>query len=184
MLGHEFPTILRAAQRGDGRALERLWEDLAPMVSGYLRLQGACDPDDLTSEVFIGVFRGIGSFQGTERQLRAWVLVIAHRRLMDQRRMNGRLPRVVDDPGDALERLPGGDGEADAMAAISTSEVRRLLSVLSDDQVAVLSLRILGDLTIEQIAVVLGKRPGAVKALQRRGLHRLRNELSQRGVSL
>ena len=34
-------------------------------------------------------------------------------------------------------------------------------------------LRIIGDLTVEQVAVAVGKRPGAVKALQRRGLHRL-----------
>ncbi|WP_431192015.1 sigma factor-like helix-turn-helix DNA-binding protein [Staphylococcus aureus] len=36
-----------------------------------------------------------------------------------------------------------------------------------------LLLRILGDLTIEEIARVVGKRPGAVKALQRRALKRV-----------
>ncbi len=39
-------------------------------------------------------------------------------------------------------------------------------------------LRIFGDLTIDQIAQVLGKREGAVKALQRRGLESLRRLLA------
>ena len=41
------------------------------------------------------------------------------------------------------------------------------------DPRAVILLRIIGDLTIEEIARAVGKRPGAVKALQRRGLKRL-----------
>ena len=51
-----------------------------------------------------------------------------------------------------------------------------MLAVLDDlppDQRAVLLLRILGDMTIEEIARAVGKRPGAVKALQRRGLKRV-----------
>jgi RNA polymerase sigma-70 factor (ECF subfamily) len=51
--------------------------------------------------------------------------------------------------------------------------VHALLAELPTDQRAVLLLRILGDLTIEQIANALGKRVGAVKALQRRALKRI-----------
>jgi RNA polymerase sigma-70 factor (ECF subfamily) len=42
----------------------------------------------------------------------------------------------------------------------------------------VLLLRIVGDLTIEQVARVVGKRRAAVKALQRRGLAALERQLS------
>ena len=51
--------------------------------------------------------------------------------------------------------------------------MRAAIDALAPDQRAVILLRIIGDLTIEEIARAVGKRPGAVKALQRRGLRRL-----------
>ncbi|MGH8826316.1 MAG: RNA polymerase sigma factor, partial [Jiangellaceae bacterium] len=72
-IGAEFEVILDAARSGVPRAFERLYHDLAPAVAGYLRLQGSAEPDDLTSEVFLGVFSGLSSFRGTETQFRSWV---------------------------------------------------------------------------------------------------------------
>jgi RNA polymerase sigma-70 factor (ECF subfamily) len=62
--------------------------------------------------------------------------------------------------------------------------VRHVLGRLAGDQQAVLLLRILGDLTVEEVARVLGKRVGAVKALQRRGLAAAQRELESEGVAL
>ena len=52
------------------------------------------------------------------------------------------------------------------------------------DQCSVLLLRILADLTVEQVAQVLDRSVGAVKALQRRGLAAVRRELAKEGVTL
>jgi RNA polymerase sigma-70 factor (ECF subfamily) len=60
--------------------------------------------------------------------------------------------------------------------------VRRLLSELTPEQQDVLLLRVLGDLTVEEVARAVGKRPGAVKALQRRGLAELERLLADGGV--
>ena len=49
-----------------------------------------------------------------------------------------------------------------------------LLDRLNADQRAVLMLRVIGDLSIDETATALGKTPGAVKQLQRRGLLALR----------
>ena len=59
-----------------------------------------------------------------------------------------------------------------------------MLGTLSEDQRAVLLLRVVGDLSIEEVAKAVGKRPGAVKALQRRGLAAIRRELARKGVTL
>lgn len=76
-------------------AFERLYADLAPVVAGYLRVQGAAEPEDLTSEVFLGVFTGLKLFSGTEQQFRSWAFTIADQRLVDERRRAGRrLPRA------------------------------------------------------------------------------------------
>ena len=44
-------------------------------------------------------------------------------------------------------------------------------------------LRIIGDLSLEQVADALGKRTGAIKQLQRRGLIAVREELEREGVT-
>jgi RNA polymerase sigma-70 factor (ECF subfamily) len=71
----------------------------------------------------------------------------------------------------------------DALARISDQRVMAVLETLSPDQKAVILLRVIGDLSLEQVAEVLGKRTGAIKQLQRRGLAALKRELGKEGVT-
>jgi RNA polymerase sigma factor (sigma-70 family) len=174
--GVAFDDVLGAAQAGAAWAFEVLYRDLSPVVTGYLRLHGATDPDDLASETFLGVFTGLAGFSGDEEALRSWVFTIAHRRLIDDWRRRSRRPQVADDAGD-LTVHPGGDAEDDALVRVGTADVHRMCSELPDDQRSVLLLRVLADLTVEQVAQVMGRSIGAVKALQRRGLRTLRDRL-------
>ena len=95
-----FAPILAAAQRGSGPAFEELYRWVAPQVAGYFRAQGAQEPEDLTSEVFLGVFRNIKTFSGTRAEFRTWVFSVAHRRLTDERRKHGRRPTMVEPAAD------------------------------------------------------------------------------------
>jgi len=193
-LGEQFQSILPAAQRGAGWALEALYRAMAPAVVGYLRLQGAEDPEDLANEVFLGAFRGLAGFTGGEEQLRSWVFSIAHRRIIDERRRRARRVSVVpiDDAGagagaGAAYRSTGPGVEDQALGTVEEERLRRVCESLAPDQRDVVLLRLLGDLSVEQTAAALGKRPGAVKALQHRGLEALRRllveEISAEGVS-
>lgn len=183
-MGERFEQILAAAQAGAGWAAERLWISLAPAVAGYLRVQGAPEPDDLASEVFIGVFRSLSSFSGTEEQFRSWVFTIAHRRLVDERRRAGRRP-----PQSPLVRADG-DGsvghsaEHEALQRLGSEHVRRMCERLPPDQRDVLFLRLVGGLTVDEVAAALGKSSGAVKALQRRAIGALRKIVDVEGVPL
>ena len=174
--GLAFDDVLAAAQAGAAWAFEVLYRDLAPSVTGYLRLHGAAEPDDLASETFIGVFTGLASFSGDEDGLRAWVFTIAHRRLLDDWRRRSRRPQLADEPAD-LASYAGGDVEDDVLERVGAETVQQLCGTLPEDQRAVLLLRILADLTVEQVAQVMGKSVGAVKALQRRGLRTLRDRI-------
>ena len=180
-LDEPFSTLLTAAQAGGEWAYERLYRSLAPAVAGYLRVQGAAEPDDLTSEVFERAFRNLGGFSGGEAQFRSWVFTIAHHRLTDERRRVARRPVRAD--GDVPE-LPAGDVEDDAVRRLATERVRRVCEGLAPDQRDVLLLRMLACLTVEEIAQALGKSPGAVKALQRRGLAAIRRQMQHEGVPL
>lgn len=182
-IGEGFPEVLHAARAGAPWAFERLYVELAPVVGGYLRLQGAAEPDDLTSEAFLGVFGRLASFEGSEQQFRSWVFTIAHRRLIDERRRAVRRPSIMTADNDLLDR-EGGDVEQDAFAALGTARVYELCAGLSDDQREVLVLRVVGDLTVEQVAAIVDKSVGAVKALQRRALQALRRKLERDGVPL
>lgn len=178
--GLPFDDVLSAAQAGAAWAFEVLYRDMSPTVTGYLRMHGAAEPDDLASETFLGVFTGLAGFRGDEDALRAWVFTIAHRRLVDDWRRRSRRPQVADDPGDLTELL-GGNVEEDALVGVGTESVHRLCAVLPDDQRSVLLLRILADLTVEQVAQAMGRSVGSVKALQRRGLRTLRAAMEKSG---
>ena len=176
-----FQRVLSGAQADAPWAYEQLYRSLSPAVCGYLRLQGAADPEDLTSEVFLGAFRSIGSFSGDEHRFRSWVFTIAHRRLTDERRALGCRPKLADAP---LPDGPGGDVEEEALRRLSAERVRSLCAGLAPDQADVLLLRLVSGLTVEMVAEIVGKTPGAVKALQRRGVAAIRRQLEREGVPL
>ncbi|HVM26285.1 MAG TPA: sigma-70 family RNA polymerase sigma factor [Mycobacteriales bacterium] len=179
----DFDAVLARARAGEGAAFRELHEDLAGPVAAYLRHRGAWEVQDLTSEVFLAAFTSLSRFTGGQGEFRSWIFTIAHRRLVDEWRRAGRAPQqVAYVPEDDVRTA--GSAEAHALDRIGEQRVRRLLGTLSPDQQEVLLLRILGDLTVEQVADAVGKRPGAVKALQRRGLASLRRAIEAEGVPL
>lgn len=183
MLGENFPGTLEAARTGAEWAWTGIYRDLAPVVLGYLRARRAHEPDDLTGEVFLQVVRDLRRFAGNEREFRAWVFVIAHNRLVDEGRRRTRRPVDLEPDG------PSGTSEADdvetqVLQTTATDDVRRIIGRLAPDQRDVLLLRVLGDLTVEEVARIVGKSPGAVKALQRRGLAAITLTVQKEGVPL
>lgn len=168
----DFGAVLAAAQHRDGSAFATLWRWLAPSVAAYFRHHGERDPDDLTSETFLRVFRDLDRFEGDDGAFRSWVFVVAHHRWIDARRAQGRRPDTSGaDAPDDLDAVPAAEDEA--LRSLSTAEIRRWVGDLVPDQRDVLLLRLFGDLTIGQIAEATGRSEGATKALQRRGLANL-----------
>ncbi|HEX2047014.1 MAG TPA: sigma-70 family RNA polymerase sigma factor [Acidimicrobiales bacterium] len=176
---------MAAARANAGWAYQRLYEAHARPVAAYARGQGSEDPDGLVNDVFLRAFRSLDRFQGDEDGFRAWLFVIARNALIDERRRRDRRPQVtgavaLDGPMPGGGPLPDG-AEGQALERIGAQRVREVLGELSPEQRDVLLLRIVADLTVEQVARVLGKQPGAVKQLQRRGLDALRRRLTDEG---
>jgi RNA polymerase sigma factor (sigma-70 family) len=168
----DLDADVAAALLGSTEAFERLYRALAGPVAGYLRLHGVADVDGLANEVMAQVHRNLGRFDGDGPSFRSWVFTIAHHRMVDERRRASRRPATVD--GELPEAAAVGDAELDALELLGDERVHQMLSVLSADQRAVLLLRVVADLSVEDVAEALGKRPGAVKALQHRALAALR----------
>jgi RNA polymerase sigma-70 factor (ECF subfamily) len=177
-----FDEVLAAARNGSGPAFETLYRDLVRPVAAYLRTRGAQDVEDLTNEVFLQVFTGLRRFRGSEPQFRSWVFTIAHRRAVDDWRRRAR--ESVVEPVAEVDGSPVGSAEDVALTGLGEEQVLAVLGRLTDEQRDVLTLRVVADLTVEQVAEVLGKNTGAVKALQRRGLAAVRRVISREGVPL
>lgn len=154
-----------------------MYDDLAPLVLGYLRTQHAREPEDVTSEVFLQVVRDLRHFDGDESDFRSWVLAITHNRLTDARRHHGRRPSSPSPVEDIEPSLDVETLEDAVIADLSAQEFGRHLDTLTDDQRAVLVLRFVAELKIREVAALLDKRENAIKQLQRRGLDSLRRSL-------
>jgi RNA polymerase sigma-70 factor (ECF subfamily) len=173
-----FEAALKAAQSGDDWAVAFLYDQIQPGLLRYLRWQEASVAEDLASEVWLAVAEGLQRFEGDEAALKGWVFTIARRRLADHRRRVGRrntrtlptgsLPELLayDDPADLVT------GRLSALEAITA-----LTSLLPAEQADVVMLRVVAGLPVEEVARVVGKRPGTVRVLQHRALRRLASQL-------
>ncbi len=142
-----------------------LYRQHAPAVLGYLRGQGVPEPEDVLSEVFLQVARSLPRFPGTEAEVRAWVFTIARNRVIDGHRrrrvrpaLSGTRPpdRPAPEPVDAIDPM--------LVAALGR---------LTPDQREVVGLRFVADLSLEEVASITGRSPGAVKSMQHRALDQL-----------
>lgn len=180
----EFSGVLEAARAGADWAWRRLYEGLAPPVLGYLRSRGAPDPDGVCGEVFCQLVRDIHRFEGDEAGFRSWVFVMAHHRLLDDLRRRSRRPEAPADPTTLADNVDRADVEGEVMAKDRAAELREIIDELTPTQRDVLLLRIYGEMTVEEVAKAVGRRPGAVKALQRRALERVRRKIREADPSL
>lgn len=176
MLGQSFDDVLMAAQAGAGWAFTRLYEDLAGVVTGYLRQQGATEPDDVASETFISAFGSLGSFEGDEQAFRSWLFTIAHHRLVDERRRESRRPSTTPL---AEEHEPSDPDRADdaVMDREHWASLEQHLGVLTPLQRDVVLLRVVAGLSTAETADVVERSESAVRQLQHRGLRALEEAL-------
>jgi RNA polymerase sigma-70 factor (ECF subfamily) len=171
--------VVEEARHGDASALTTLYEAVAPGILAYLRSRGSRDAEGLTQEVFLQLLPRLRKITGGAAGVRALAFTIAHSRLIDEFR---RRSRSVELPYDAdLDGRKHDSAEAEAFQQLGSGEATALLGTLGDEQRTVILLRVLGDLSLEDTARVVGKSVGAVKQLQRRGLLALREYAEELG---
>ena len=184
MSDDRFTTLLVSARAGSEQAWAEIYSELAPALLGYLRVSGEAEPEDALGEVFLQVARDLAKFEGDWAKFRSWAFTIAHHRMIDAGRRRSRRPvELVAEPPEPYV-APVDEAAEAALAQIGSELVLEVLGALSEGQRAVVLLRVIGGLTVDEVAKAIGKRPGAVKQLQRRGLANAQRELSKRGVTL
>lgn len=169
----DFDALLAAARRGDEDAFVLLFRSVQPALLRYLRVLGGALADDVAGETWVSVVRGLDRFSGDESGWRSWVFTIAHARLRDAQRKQGRLPVPVDDRELWETQVARVDVWRDVEELMTTEDALRLVACLPRDQAAAVMLRHVVGLEVAQAAEVLGKRAGAVRVATHRGLRAL-----------
>jgi RNA polymerase sigma-70 factor, ECF subfamily len=173
-----FEAAIEGAQSGDDQAVAFLYDQIQPALLRYLRWQEASVAEDLASEVWLAVAEGLQRFEGDEAAFKGWIFTIARRRLADhRRRMGRRSTRPV--PTSAVPELLSDDDPADLVTGRMSAQdaIAALTSALPTEQAEIVMLRVVGGLPVEEVARIVGKRPGTVRVLQHRALRRLASQL-------
>jgi len=171
--------VVEAARNGHASAMTALYEVLAPGILAYLRNRGSRDAEGLTQEVFLQLLPRLRTITGGAAGVRALAFTIAHSRLVDEFRRRSRSTEMPYEPD--LDDRQHDSAEQEVLEKAGSSEITALLARLRDEQKTVILLRVLGDLSLEETARIVGKSVGAVKQLQRRGLLALREHAEARG---
>jgi RNA polymerase sigma factor (sigma-70 family) len=177
-------ALVLDARAGSGAAFTDLWRRLSPVVAGYVRGRGVHDAEDVTSEVFLAAFRGLAGFDGDGAAFRRWLFTIAHHRAVDAVRRQSRVAGDVPLAAEVLEWRGGTvrSAETEALRRMTGEAALRLVHGLPADQRDVLLLRVVADLSVEEVAGVLERSADAVRQLHRRALVRLRELAADLGT--
>ncbi|GHH07452.1 RNA polymerase sigma factor [Streptomyces rubradiris] len=178
----ELGEAVARAQDGDESAFAVAYRIVHPGLLGYLRGLVGEEAEDIASEAWLEIARGLGRFHGDGAGFRGWTATIARHRALDHLRRQRARPRSAPLEQHALE-LPGRHGtDEQALESPAGERVLELVRALPRDQAEAVLLRVVVGLDGPAAARVLGKRPGAVRTATYRGLRSLARHLADTGA--
>lgn len=164
--------LIHRAQNGDQEAVSTLYRAYVQSIYRYViaRVRNPADAEDITAEVFIGMVKGLPSYQITGAPFAAWLYRIAASRVADYYRSPQRAPMA-----ELTEALPDDvtHPEEQVLQSQSFESLRDALRQLSDEHQTILILRFVERRSHEEVAAILGKTMTAVKSAQHRALTQL-----------
>jgi len=168
-------SLVRRAQENDQEAFAQLYEEYFDKIYRYLALRvgNEMEAEDMTQQVFLNALRSISSFKWKGVPFSAWLFRIAHNQAVDHLRRKKKRAAVPLD-----ESLSSGDSpHATTELKMDIEQLLRATKRLTEAQREVISLRFTSELSIAQVAKVMGKSQGAVKALQHSAIVALRRTM-------
>jgi RNA polymerase sigma-70 factor (ECF subfamily) len=165
--------LLEQAKRFDPDALRTLHNRLYEPIYRYVHFK-VSDPqasEDLTSEVFLRLLEALKRGKMWKTTPDAWVFGIARNVVADHYRKGSRRSEVTLDESLALPDKQNLTQRV--IVAEQHQELAQAITELTDEQRDVVLLRFMEGLSINDVAEILGKTPGAIKGLQHRALRAL-----------
>jgi RNA polymerase sigma-70 factor (ECF subfamily) len=174
----ELRELIGRAKTRDPGAISELYDRYAGVLLRYMyvRVTEHELAQDLTQEVFIKVINGIERFEfRDEKSFLGWLYTIAANVLHSYQRRR----RVVATPFDTHDQLIDQRTQDDARVITERVALQQALEQLTRDQQQVLALRFFADMSNSEIAGILSRTEGAVKAIQHRALQSLQRILNR-----
>ena len=187
----ETSHLLRAAQLGDGRALDDLYARHAGRLLGFIRVAMTGDvarrvaAEDILQETLLESARKLDAFEprGPSSFYR-WLVEIARYKLAEARRAGRALKRANERPLDDAPLL--GVTSTPSRHAVAHEQVEQLaagLEGLGERRAEAIRLRYLEGLTVAETAERMDCSGSAVKSLVARGLGDLADRLDDPGAA-
>ncbi len=174
----DLRELVGRAKTRDPSAISELYDRYAGLLLRYIyvRVSEHELAQDLTQEVFIKVINGIERFEyRDEKAFLGWLYTIAANVLYSHQRRR----RVVATPFDTRDDLIDQRSQDDARAITDRVALQQAIEQLTRDQQQVVALRFFADLSNSEIAGLLRRTEGAVKAIQHRAIQSLQKILDR-----
>lgn len=179
-------SVVQGVKAGDPDAVGAVYVRLADRLLGYLtaRVHDRAAAEDLLEATFIELLQKGWTIRGGAASIKVWLFRAAHYNALDHLRKVKRRGEHLESDLTPFDRPETARGPADRAEADDTgARVRAAMATLSADQRQVLLLRYVAGLTASEVADVMAKSDGAVRALQHRGERALGRVLHHYGVA-
>ena len=163
--------ILAAANSLDQDALAAIFDEYAPAIYKYLLRLGVYpqEADQIVGDVFARLLDKLAEGKGPRSNLRSYLFQIAR-----ERRRTASLD-MADSINDENKPVQSRAEEKMLLEKLSSVMEREL----TEDQRSVIVLRFQEDFSLKETAEILGKNVNAIKALQNRGIDKLRQAMGR-----
>lgn len=168
-----LPAIANGSEEAVRACLDR-YGGLVWSIARRLTFNTA-EAEDAVQEAFLGIWKSAARFDNTKSTEKAFIAMIARRRIIDRVRASKR--RVDAAPFDASNELTANYASVDLEMQEEADRARRMMAELRADERQVLELAIDHGLTQTEISQRTGMPLGTVKTNARRGMSRLRDML-------
>ncbi len=170
--------LLERASNLDEEALSELYDRYEMKIYSYIyrRTSDQSLAEDLTSQVFLKMLEAIHNDKTWRSSFSGWLYRIAHNLVIDHYRTRDRQKQISIDDAPVMPDTGISPVRA-AEIALDSEYLKSAIRRLTDEQALVISLRFLEGYSFGEIAEMMDKTEGAVKALQHRAVATLRQLL-------
>ena len=173
------------ARSGDPEAVGWLYERYFDRIYKYIYLKvgNPTESEDIAEQVFLKMIEAIPKFQWQGSTFASWLYRIAHNQVVDTLRQQSRRPQTPLEPlGDTLPS-EGSDPHDHAEWSDLRDHLQQAINQLTDLQAQVIILKFSSQLSNAEVAAILDRTEGAVKALQYSTLQNLQKQMKLRDIS-
>ncbi|MBI2849650.1 MAG: sigma-70 family RNA polymerase sigma factor [Chloroflexi bacterium] len=173
-------ALVQKAKQRDQKAFAQLYEGYFDKIYRYIviKIGNQAEAEDMTQQVFLNALQSISSYKWQGVPFSAWLYRIAHNQVVDYLRKKSKRPAAIeDDTANIRDSKRHSDPQEMTELNLDIEQLAAATQKLTEAQREVISLRFSSDLSTAEVAKIMGRSQGAIKALQHSAILALRKAL-------